>query len=225
MITRAQWVRSGYTVANVYIAAAALLVFSHISDHGASIILYSLFFMIPLSVVVLWGLNRRCRTEHSRPQRAYLIASRIVLFVAWLFSCLPVVIWIGLTQPWPLTLRNGPDTNYSQQGFARLVGFTPPASVSDIYYREDGGIVDSGRRLRFRCNDGSLVTQMVARLHLQETSNPMMGLSSTESPKWWAERAQHRGLRQYTREEPNRYYWCLWCDPVTGTVWYEEYSM
>jgi hypothetical protein len=229
MIARVKWVQTGYTVVNLCIAAAALLCFletsrfhSRLSDHGAPFMVTALFFLIPLAAVVLWVLNRPCRIAHSRPQRAYLIVSRVVWFGTWLFSCLPVVLWVAVTQPWPLTLRHGPDTNYSRQGFSRHMGFPPPASVSGIYYRADEGWLDSAYHLRFTCQDRDLVTQVVARLQLQETNKATMGLLS-KSPDWWDEKARRKGLRAFARE-PGGYYWYLWYDPVTGTVWYEEFS-
>jgi hypothetical protein len=220
MMTRDRRVLIGYTVVNVYIVTTALRLF----HRSTSLAIVSLFFLIPFSGIVLWFLNRRCRGGHSRPAKAYLVASRTLLVIAWLLSCLPTVLWIGVTQPWPLTLRHGPDTEYSRQGFARLIGITPPASVSNIYYRADEGFLDSGYRLRFTCKDSSVVSHVAARLQLQATDNPTLGLLST-TPKWWAEKLQPKGILQYARELPGKYYWYLWYDPTTGTVWYEEFSV
>lgn len=221
----------GYTVVNVYIAMTVLMYLwevsrfrCRISDHGFPLCFYSMFVVIPVAAVVLWMLNRRCRKEHGGATRVYLGISRVVFCLVWLASCVPVAVFAAITQPWPLTIRHGPDTSYAKTGFERLVGFAPPSSVSEIYYRADSGFPDSEYRLRFRCNDSSVLTQMVARLQLKEVNKPMSGLFS-QSPKWWSERMQRKHLLQYAREQPGAYYWYLWYDPVTGTVWYEEFSV
>lgn len=231
MITRAKVVKTGYTAVNVYIGLTVLLYLwevsrfrCHISDYGFPLCFFSLFLVIPVATISLWTLNRTCRNEHSGATRVYFGVSRAMMVLAWLASCVPVAFFVMITQPWPLALRHGPDTRYAKAGFERLIGFAPPSSVSEIYYRADGGFLDSEYRLRFRCNDSSVVTQMVARLQLQETNKPTTRLLS-QSPRWWAERMQRRRLLQYAREQPGKYYWYLWYDPVTGIVWYEEFSV
>ena len=231
MISRPNAVRIGYTVINAYIAMTALLYLwevsrfrCRISDHGFPLCFFSLFLIIPMATAALWMTNRKCRKEHSRAMRFYFGVSRMLFAVVWLASCVPITFYAAIIQPWPLTLRHGPDTDYARQGFERLIGFPPPASISNIYYRADEGFRDSGYRLRFRCYDGAIVTQVLTRLQLQQTNNPTMGLHS-RSPKWWTERTQHKELLQYAREQPGKYYWYLWYDPVTETVWYEEFSV
>ena len=231
MISRSKAVRTGYTVVNAYIAVTALLYLwevspfrCRISDHGFPLCFDSLFLIIPVAAAGLWIGNRRCRKEHSRTTRLYFGASRILFALVWLASCAPIAFYVAIIQPWPLTLRHGPDTDYARRGFESLVGFAPPPSISNIYYRVDEGFRDSGYRLRFRCNDGAVVTQVLTRLQLQPTNNPTMGLLS-RSPKWWSEKTQRKELLQFAREQPGKYYWYLWYDPATGTVWYEEFSV
>jgi hypothetical protein len=232
MISRPKVVSIGYTVVNAYIALMGLLYLweasrfrCRISDHGFPVCFFSMFLVIPIAAVALWMLNRRCRKEHGGATRLYFGISRALFSLLWLASCVPVSVFVAITQPWPLTLCHGPDTRYARAGFERLIGFAPPASVSEIYYRADEGFLDSGYRLRFRCNDNSVVTQMVARLQLQESNKPLPGLIS-QSPKWWSERMQRKRLLHYARERTGMSYHCyLWYDPVTGTVWYEEFSV
>jgi hypothetical protein len=230
MIARPKAVRIGYTVVNAFIALTALLYLwevsrfrCRISDHGFPLCFFSLFLVIPVAAIALWVLNRRCRQEHSRATRVYLGASRALLALVWLASCIPIASFVMIIQPWPLSIRHGPDTQYSRQGFVTLVGFAPPPSVTDIYYRADEGFRDSSYRLRFRTSDSAVVTQVVTRLQLIETNN-VQGLLSG-SPKWWLERTQRKNLLLYAREQSGKHYWYLWYDPVTGMVWYEEFSV
>ena len=231
MISRSRLVTLGYTVVNAYIGLTFVLYLweisrfrCHISDYGFPICFYSLFVVIPLASMILWVSNRNIRKIHRTSTRVYFGISRLIFVLAWLLSCVPIAFWTMIIQPWPFTLRHGPDTDYARKGFERIIGFDPPASISNIYYRADDGFLDSGYRLRFRCNDGAVVTQVLTRLELQQTNNPTMGTLSM-SPKWWSERMQHKELLQYARIQPGKYYWYLWYDPDTGTVWYEEFSV
>lgn len=230
MISRPKAVRIGYSVVNAFIALTALLYLwevsrfrCRISDHGFPLCSYSLFLIIPVAAIALWVLNRRCRQEHSRATRVYFGASRALFALVWLASCAPIALFVMIIQPWPLTIRHGPDTQYSREGFVKLVGFAPPPPVTEIYYRADEGFRDSGYRLRFRTSDNSVLKQVVTRLQLTET-NHIHGLLLA-SPKWWSERTQRKGLLLYAREQPGKYYWYLWYDPGTGTIWYEEFSV
>ena len=231
MISRSRLVTVGYTAVNAYIGLTLVLYLlevsrfrCHISDFGFPICFYSLFLVIPVSAIILWVSNRNVRKEHRKSTRIYFGISRVIFLLAWLLSCVPIAFWTMIIQPWPLTLRHGPDTKYSRDGFVKLIGMSPPSSVSDIYFREDGGWLDSGYRLRFRCTDESLVSQVISHLQLQETDKTTIGLCS-KSPKWWKEKTHRKDLRLYFRENPGAYYWCLWYDPSAGTVWYEEFSV
>ena len=231
MKPRSQLVRIGYWVLLAYVALTGMAILvettlhNSFTDHAAPICLISLFVVIPVAVIVLFFLNWRCRKEHSRRQRIFMHVARALLLVAWLFSCLPVVLIISLTQPWPLSLRHGPDTSYAREGFAKHAGFSAPSSVSQIYYRIDGNWLDVGYRLRFRISSPDLLHQIVTHHNMTKAEKMKMGLSSSRSPKWWREKRGKKGLECYSRENPGSYYWYLWYDPATGTVWYEEFSV
>jgi hypothetical protein len=229
MISRSKLVTIGYTAVNAYIGLTLVLYLwevsrfrCHISDYGFPICFYSLFLVIPIAAIILWVSNRNIRKEHRTSTRVYFGISRLIFVIVWLLSCVPIAFWTMIVQPWPLTLRHGPDTNYSRDGFVRLTGIPPPPSVSGIYFRADEGWLDSGYRLRFNCTDAAVVTQMVERLHLQETNGPIL---VQKHPSWWADKDNRNGLRTYYREKPHAYYWYLWYDPTSGTVWYEEFSV
>ncbi len=96
MKNRAQIVRLGYTIVNLYVLTAILLALLQTTRfrstsiaHVALFMVLGTFAVIPVSAVVLWILNRPCRRNHTRPQQRYLIASRIILALAWLLSCVP----------------------------------------------------------------------------------------------------------------------------------------
>lgn len=223
-MTKAQWVRTGYTIANTYIALAILLFFSKSSSpflyYIEVFLLRSLFLLIPVLAAILWFLNRHCRNEHSKLQKKYLIVSRIILGTAWIYSGLIVSVWVLMTQPWPFTLREGPDTNYARKGFEQHLEFVSPTSVSQIYYHADEGFTDQGYLLRFTYNDPATVTQAIQHLQLHKTNNPESWILNN-APKWWTEKSQYDGLACFTGERTNRYYF-LWYDSKSRTVWYEK---
>jgi hypothetical protein len=119
-------------------------------------------------------------------------------------------------------LYNGPDSKYSKKGFIKHVGFPPPPSVSKINYQSDDLWLDPTYRLRFVCSDPGVIEQFISFQQLQECKEPVRGLGG-DDPKWWKEKDMKSNLKCFTREIPQNF-WHLWYDPVTGTVWYEEYS-
>lgn len=119
-------------------------------------------------------------------------------------------------------LYNGPDSRYSKNGFIKHVGFPPPPSVSKIYYESDDLWLDPTYRLRFVCSDPGVIEQFISFQQLQECKGAIIGLSG-DDPEWWTEKNNTSNLRCFAREIPQNF-WHLWYDPVTGTVWYEEYN-
>jgi hypothetical protein len=232
MRSRSQLIRIAYWVLTGYVAFTGIAIFlettslrNRFTDHAAPFCMISLFVILPIAGLTLFFLNRRCRKEHTKLQRTLMHAARAVFVVGWLFSCFPVILIIGLTQPWPLTLRHGPDTGYAREGFAKHAGFTPPSSVSQIYYRIDGGWLDVGYRLRFQVTAPDVVHRIVSRHEMTKQDEMKMRHSSSRFPKWWSEKSGRKGLECYSREDTGSYYWYLWYDPETGTVWYEEFSV
>lgn len=229
MTPRPKLVRIGYWFVTAYVAFTALMLFlentrlrSSFTDHASPFCLISLFVVIPIAIIGLFLLNRKFRKEHTKRQRVFMHAARTLFFVAWLFSCFPIVFLAGLMQPWPLTLLHGPDTGYARGGFTTHTGFAPPSSVSRIYYRTDDGWLDEHYRLRFHTGVPEVVQQIVRYHNLKDVQEQKMMLFSYRGPKWWKEKQGKKDLRCYFRENSGSYYCYLWYDPHTGTVWYEE---
>ncbi len=117
---------------------------------------------------------------------------------------------------------NGPDSIYSKKGFVRLVGYPPPPTVSKIYYWHEDLWLDPAYRLRFVCPDPAVVKQFIGDQQLQECKRQIIDAGGLDL-EWWTEKNNKPGLRCFSREIPQNFRH-LWYDPVTGTVWYEEYS-
>jgi hypothetical protein len=119
-------------------------------------------------------------------------------------------------------LYHGPDSNYSRKGFIKHVGFPPPPTVSKIYYWYEDLWLDPTYRLRFVCSDPKVVEQFITNQQLQECKKQIVDVGGADQ-EWWAEKNTKSNLKCFSREIPQNF-WNLWYDPITGTVWYEEYS-
>ena len=60
-------------------------------------------------------------------------ASRLITHVSWAGSAAVIVLAVAVFQPWPFSLREGPDTEWTRGGFEQTFGFAPPASVEELY--------------------------------------------------------------------------------------------
>lgn len=227
MISRPKLVWIGYTVVNALIAMTASLHIAEelqfrcrISSQYLSLCFYSLFLVIPIAAISLWLLNRKCRKNISRATDVYFGVSRVLFTMAWLVSCLPIALIIAIAQPWPLSLRQGPDTDYARQGFERFVGFAPPSSVTDIYYRSEFyPSQDIDGKLRFTCRDSTVVTQIIQQLQLQASGEDSWGVGSTNAD-WWGAKPS----KKFFAGERRHRYCHLWYDPDSGIVLYTEFS-
>ena len=99
---RARIVRVMYAVINLYALALVLAICLHSSCHTEELRLLvcrmfiGAMIFIPVSPVVLWFLNKPCRAIHTKPQRIYLIVSRVMLTLAWILACVPIAVIVGL---------------------------------------------------------------------------------------------------------------------------------
>lgn len=120
------------------------------------------------------------------------------------------------------TVLYGPDSLHSRNGFIRHVGYPPPPSVSGIYYWYEDLWLDPTYRLRFETSDPDVVEQFVKTQKLQECKEQISYIGGPDQ-KWWTDKNSRSNLKCFSREIPQNF-WHLWYDPVSGTVWYEEYS-
>ena len=138
-IVRARfWLLSGLNGA----AALALVLFAlqkipatmyWVSDGIALLTIMAAFGLIPIGAVAVKVLGRSTRAPRSPRQSLYARGSAVFLTIAWL-CLLPVsvfwgAIFVHIWEPWPLSLAQGPDTERARDGYERVFGFAPDASV------------------------------------------------------------------------------------------------
>lgn len=93
--------------------------------------------LMPVIGAVAWRF-RRSIEKPSRLLPAYFVISALFLTLSWLLASGATMVMVWLTEPWPLTLLQGPDTGRARAIFHRQFNVEPPASVSDLYARIEG---------------------------------------------------------------------------------------
>ena len=143
------WVSDGVAVMTVMVASA----------------------LVPVGAAAVVVLKRWAPEPPSRRRRVYGRSSAVFLTVAWL-CLLPVsvfwgAIFVHIWEPWPLSLAQGPDTQRARDGFERVLGFAPDASVHEIYYRAYA-VRDRSDFLRFGYADAMLLERIGRQFDLVE---------------------------------------------------------
>jgi hypothetical protein len=189
-----------------------------LSDQGVPIGMAVLFVAIPAGALVAWRLGRGAPPPSPR-RRVFYALSRLGLTLAWLPSALVALLLVTVVQPWPLSLRQGPDTGYAREGFARHLRFEPPPSVKDLMYRGEG-LRDATYWITFACDDPAVVERIAQELSLEPVAGPIRDLGDpyTRRPIWWGRDAGAEPDRAWERGEV-RY---LWYDSARGRAFYEE---
>jgi hypothetical protein len=126
----------------------------------------------------------------------------------------------ALFEPWPFSLRQGPDTAFSRMCYAELLGETPPGDVTRIYCRKEWGFGgDDILSIRFAYQRAATVEAIVARLQLEAVdASERDGARYVSGPAWWPE--QHRLLR--TRDVYRRSREFLWVDEEAMEAYYQH---
>lgn len=137
------------------------------------------------------------------------------------FASLVGIFVVGTAEPWPLSLRQGPDTDFARRGFERQLGLAPPATVTDLYYRNEWGFGgDSIHSFRFRFEDPSVVRAIVAGQGLSEAETEDRAEARyLAGPPWWPEREELNRLpRVYSRRGSDTF----WIDEANGRAYFQR---
>jgi hypothetical protein len=189
-----------------------------VSDYGVPLGMVALFLVLPPAAVVWWWLARRAQRP-APGRRLYYAVSKLFLTLAWLPGAFLALLLAFVVQPWPISLRQGPDTAYAREGFARHLRFAPPAEVDDLHYRGEG-IRDATYWIAFRCSDPAVVERIAAELGLAPVEGEIRGLGDPYARRsvWWGRDEGVSPDAAWSRGEV--YY--LWHARAAGRVYYEE---
>ena len=210
-----------------------------IADFGALYGSLLLFVLIPLGLAGVLLLTFLARRRSSKGRRIYVAASSLFLVGAWLFTANPMIVLIRLWQPWPLSLKQGPDTDYARDEFRRAFGFEVPPSVSAVHARRVAIMGEWTQHVRFSFDDPMLVEDIVERFDLvriteEDRSGSLVGFVRVRSApaSWWPVARVNAAEVVYVdpdtlafaRGEPQgtRVSRILWLDATGRTVFYKE---
>lgn len=94
-----------------------------------------LFFGIPGTAGLIHVLIRDQPDASVFRESRTVRVSRLITHVSWAGSAAVIVLAVAVFQPWPFSLREGPDTEWAREGFEQTFGFAAPASVEELYCR------------------------------------------------------------------------------------------
>ena len=156
----------------------------------------------------------------------------------------PALFWgallLSATEPWPLSLRQGPDTAHARQGYERLFGFAPDASLSSLYFYSFN-VRDASYYVRFRFDDAAVIDEIVQARDLVEAPDSARRdtrfdlRASSDHLSWWPPEtinaAESLFVDRRTGEKiagaipwnsPIGFSRLLWVDERNGLAFYRE---
>ena len=243
------WLLTGLNIATavtllLFLLEDAGLLRGLLSDRLLVLLIFSVFCLVPLLLVLVFLLGRRPREPVSRGQKFYARVSYGFLALCWLVLAVPAVFWgalfVAAREPWPLSLRQGPDTDHAKQGFERLFGFAPDDSQSPLYFNSFN-VRDASYFTTFRYDDPDVIARITASRDLvsapvEARDDARFGLRVHRSHlSWWRPEAINAtdslfvdrptaekitGTRAWN--SPTGYSRILWVDETTRTAYYRE---
>ncbi|MGE3540481.1 MAG: hypothetical protein AB7N91_23950 [Candidatus Tectimicrobiota bacterium] len=188
----------------------------------------SLLAGLALSGAIIWYWHRTAgAAPSSRAMRLYFTVSKI----GWTLSCLPIgggmALWIAVEEPWPLSLRHGPDTPYAREVFTQHMQFVPPASVTALYGRRAwAGFGEHITSITFRFTDEEVIRTMVTTLSLELVPpGEVQMLRALAGPGWWPAQAMLSRLPEAYRHKwgaDPQVFRHLWIDRVQRRVYFQD---
>lgn len=142
--------------------------------------------LMGVGVGVLAG--RRPRAGTGLPIRIAVGLLAGLATLCLLVVLLMILIYVSLVEPWPLSLRHGPDTDYARDLFDRHVDRAGSDHVTDVYaWRQWGG---PGEHVFFSCfvpRDPGLPGRVVRQWRLGPVSDAVRSGLRTwdDGPHWW----------------------------------------
>lgn len=199
---------------------------SRFSDYGSALGPVALFFLIPAALAVVWWLGRKRPEPQSRWRRGYRLASAAFLGLSWAASILPVIIWAGLfghvmSERWPFSAREGPDTVFARARFQEHFGF-PPAGVDRLYCRRSWEFGDGNTyRMKFRFQDPAVIESIVRVAGLQPLpagDSASAWVAESDPPGWWPKQRPGSAQGFHRSSRPR-----LWVDREARVACYRSW--
>jgi hypothetical protein len=141
-------------------------------------------------------------------------------------ACVVGVLAVGLLlaalfEPWPLGLRQGPDTTFSRACYAEFLGGLPPVDVTRVYCRKEWGFGgDSIYSIRFAFRATSTVQMIVKQRQLETVAEAERDkVRYLSGPGWWPHRTQLSQARDVYQRRGIEF---LWVDSASMQAFYQQ---
>lgn len=151
----------------------------------------------------------------------------------WIASLGGVLCW--LTEPWPLSLRQGPNTEFARACYRRYLGEIPYKVIHQIYCREEWRLHPLGSisSLRFSFRDTAALRETIKRRSFVPVSvENRSSIRYLSGPSWWPERERLSTATQVYKYKPSlrllSYDWSvsaslfLWIDEEAGEAFFQQ---
>ena len=144
--------------------------------------------LVPLVALFLWVFKKARKIQYANKIRRYILGFRVITIVGWCLSLLPGLFWgailFHIFEPWPFSIKQGPDTTYAVEGFNKVIKFIPSNEVSQIYYK-GYEIRDYDRYLRFSTCDKVIEDKVVHALEKENSEKKAALFHLNSKLSWW----------------------------------------
>lgn len=180
-------------------------------------LLYFIFIAAGLSVVVGFLVSRR-RSETSVTKRWLRgIASAAATFLGCWVLLVGAFLFF-LFEPWPLSLRQGPDTDYAFDCLREHLNLTAEAATS-VYCRKEWGFGgDTVYSIRFRFAEANQFDRILDERQMVRFSVKDGKPRYISGPGWWPSETEMRKLELPFTRGGTEY---LWIDFKSSTAFYQ----
>lgn len=189
--------------------------------------IYLILFIIVIAGIcglASWVVFRRFRRRTVLTRLLFSLLASTVALLAIGVSLIGTfyVLWI---EPWPISLRQGPDNSYAHACFERVTGEDLPPTFFGVYCREDWGpFGDSTYSIRFSFDHRSQVDQFVQLMDLRQIDDPgRSGFEYKTGPAWWPTEIEMFALPAAYRYAKHEYE-TFWVDPAARIAYFQKAS-
>ncbi len=174
-----RWAFQLHTVRSVLVALAAMaLILMMLGSFEAPFILVFaaavpyLFFGVPAVGALIANLLRGQPDAELFYKDRWVWVSRLLTSFSWVISAVVIALAVAVFQPWPFSLREGPDTERSRSGFEATFGFAAPESVTELYYRKFSFRQSQEVYVKFQFREPAVVDEIMESLRMEESDRP-----------------------------------------------------
>ena len=174
-----RWAFQLHTVRSVLVALAAMaLILMMLGSFEAPFIFVFaaaipyLFFGVPAVGALIANLLKGQPDAELFYKDRWVWVSRLLTSFAWVTSAAVMALAVVVIQPWPFSLREGPDTEWSRPGFEAAFGFPAAESVTELYYRKFSFWQSNEVYVKFQFRDPAVVDEIMESLQMGECDRP-----------------------------------------------------